>query len=364
MQPVPYLELDGLEIANANRTLVYVARLLDDRFQVGFTGKAGDVYDPQNLQCYCSVTSDASYESPAIDPAPWYDGSAASGEFLGLYAFSIVPAPIAKRSVTDRTIGGVVGSLRAVPRTIAVTGYLYATSARGMAFGEDWLQTQLAGDPSGCSDDVLTVLRACDSAWFSDLHEVGLVDGPLFTQVQAIPDCNMEQIFFQMVAGWPYYIGATSTVRTPIHLASGVANKVCGTITGAYGKTTAGKLTIVAGTSDVTGLEIFGEPCAGYTDVYSDSYDPYLLGSGTIVDLLVGTLPAGSTFVYDGITHTATLTDSSGRVIGGLDLLTPSPGQPFTWPEVTDGAIMCLCVVAGTTNASTTVEVQAADRSL
>jgi hypothetical protein len=364
--PVPYLEIDGNEIANANRTLIYVARLLGDKgFDIGFTGKAGDPFDPQNLACFCEVTSDTDYQSPASDPAPWYDSAEpASGEFLGLFASSIVPSPIAKRAVTDRSTGGVVGALRALPRTIAVTGTMYATSARGMVFGEDWLQQQLAGASVGCSDDVLTLLRSCDEANFADLHEVGLVDGPVFTPVGSIPDCNMEQVFFQVVAGWPYYISNSQVITNPTALTSGIANRVCGHITGAFGRVTAGKLIIVAGTSNVTGLEIFGEPCAGYTDTYADLYDPYLLGSGTVVDLLVGTLPAGSTFVFDGTTHTATLTDSGGRTIGGLDVLTPSPGCPFQWPEVQDGAIMCLCVAAGTVNAGTTVSVESADRSL
>jgi len=360
---VPYFEIDGNEVANANRTLVYVARLLSEQnFDIGFTGRAGDPFDPQNLACYCAETSDGSYESPAADSAPWYDGSAASGEFLGLYAFSIVLSPIAKRAVTERQTGASIGALRATSRTIAITAQMFATSARGMVFGEDWLTTQLAGSTPGCSDDVLTVLRSCDADGFADLQQIGLVDGPVFSQIQNVPDCYMEQAFFQLVAGWPYLIGATSTVRSPTGITSGVANRVCGTITGAGGKTTAGRLTIVAGTSAVSGLEIFGEPCAGYTDTYSDTYDPYLAGSGTIVDLLVGTLPAGSTFVLDGISHTATLTDSAGRVIGGLDRV--SPIGPFEWPEVTNGAVMCLCVVAGTVNGSTTISVEAADRSL
>ncbi len=368
MLPIPFLEIDGEEIANANRTLIYVERLLVPLLpglDIGVIGKAGDPYDPQNLACYCEEVSDSSYVSPADDPAPWYDASdAASGEFLGLYANSIVLAPVAKRAVTERTTGAVVGSLRATSRTIAVTGQMYATTARGMVFGEDWLQTQLAGQNPGCSDDVLTILRSCDETAFADLHEIGLVDGPLFSQIGTIPDCHMEQVFFQLVAGWPYLIGPTSTITASTGITSGIANRVCGTITGAAGKTTAGRLTIVAGSANVTGLEIFGEPCAGYTDTYSDTYDPYLAGSGTLVDLLVGTLPAGSTFVFDGITHTATLTDSSGRVIGGLDVLTPSPGCPFAWPEVTNGAAMCLCVAAGTVNGSTRITVEAADRSL
>jgi hypothetical protein len=359
---IPYIELNGTELANANRTLVYVNKLLDDRFAAPRIGN--DASDPAHLACYCSVTSDVDYISPQADMADWWDGSnPASAEFLGMYAFSIVLSPVAKRSVTERNTGASIGALHASSRTIAVTGYLYATTPRGMVFGEDWLQSQLSGS-TGCSDDILTILRACDSSEFADLHQIGLVDGPLYSQVGSIPDCNQEQVFFQLAAGWPYLVGSLRTITASTVITSGMANRVCGTITGAFGKTTAGKLTIVAGSADVTALEIFGEPCAGYVDAYPSLYDPYLSGSGTIVDLLVGTLPTGSTFVFDGITHTATLTDSGGRVIGGLDVLTPSPGTPFAWPEVKDGAAMCLCVVAGTVNAGTTVKVEAADRSL
>jgi hypothetical protein len=356
MKPVSYLAFNGVEIANVNRTSVYINRLLDDHWSAPRSG--GPDTDPSRLDCYCGVSSESAYTSPAADSAPWYDGTGPSAEFLGLDAFEIVLSPVAKRSTTPRRTGSVVGALRAGARVIAVTAYMYASSARGMVFGEDWLLQQLSGSTPGCSDDVLTILRSCDEGAFADLRQVGLVDGPVPSQVLTIPECHMQQISFQLLAGWPYLIGALQPIEGPTVLST----SVCGEITGAAGKTTAGKLTIVAGTADVTGLHIYGEPCAGYTDTYSDIYDPYLAGSGTIVNLLVGTLPAGSTFVLDGIDHTATLTDSSGHVIGGLDLL--SAIGPFAWPEVTNGAVMCLCVVAGTVNAGTKVTVEAADLSL
>src|SRR6266704_214101 len=110
MLPVSFLELNGIELANANRTLVYVNRFLDSRWHS--SRRAGASSDPSQLDCYCSVTSDLDYLSPSEDMADWYDGSdPASGEFLGMDAFSIALSPVAKRSATERNTGASIGSL-------------------------------------------------------------------------------------------------------------------------------------------------------------------------------------------------------------------------------------------------------------
>src|SRR3546814_20471379 len=62
---------------------------------------------------------------------------------------------------------------------------LFATSAAGMSYGEDWLERTLRGENEGCADDDATILKACPGTP-QNLTRVGLADGPVFTRSEEL----------------------------------------------------------------------------------------------------------------------------------------------------------------------------------
>lgn len=214
MRAVEWLTLGGLEIANMNRTLVYVRNLGDARFGISLSDALADRYDAAALSCYCSVVDEGPYLDPATDDAPWYDAAKPeSEEFLGIWAHSITVDPVLGRDVNQVVgEGAVLSPIRASHRTVAVEGLMIANTARGMAFGERWLTEALRGSfcLDGCAADDLCILPACPpdddpnpDRHIRTLRQAGLIDGPNFLSRTSIAECVMQSTVFQLVAARP-----------------------------------------------------------------------------------------------------------------------------------------------------------------
>lgn len=135
----------------------------------------------------------AAYDTPATDPAPWYDPDLpASGDFLGFMPLTIsgLNDNPRKRNVTGAVGGGgIFGPSRALPLTVVVTGLLIGASCCGSEYGLHWLAEALAGcTGDACDGDCLTMYNCCpdtvlpkpqlDAQHKRTFRRAALVDGP------------------------------------------------------------------------------------------------------------------------------------------------------------------------------------------
>ncbi len=164
MQLLPYLAVDTctdvVEVANNARTLAYIGRTNAPRPAGSWTLNPVAVC-PEHT---CSEVDAGDYTWPADwagNPAPWADPAVpASWEFFGLLldGGSITLEP----SMSSRRRGSSVYERADYrPRILAVTGTIVSSSARGTAYGEEWLARTFtdAGCGSGVFD--VRVLKFC-----------------------------------------------------------------------------------------------------------------------------------------------------------------------------------------------------------
>jgi hypothetical protein len=208
---------------------------------------------------------------------------------------------------------------------------MFAGSATGMDFGERWLEGVLAGESEGCADDTLRILRSCPGT-ARTLSRVGLVSGPDFSPLGNVEECTIQEVAFQFSVGNPNVTFDQTVVLNQQQLSG--HKSICF----AAKQHTAVILTIVAGTADVTGVNVFFEPCPGYSDPYPtyDEYDKNVVGSQTYAEFTVSDIPAGSTLTVDAAQRTVRVEDSSGRLIGGFDALTFRGA--WRWMDAYNGA--------------------------
>lgn len=334
----PYMVLGGIEIANSLRTLTYLKRGLGG-FQwtvstdhnvttgPGYADPYSDIYmgdalTPANLRCYCAdMDPGTNFGSPEYDTAAWWDPDRPeSGEFLGLIP-KITLLPVAQRNLTRRAAGrGDIGPLIVGPRIIQVEGAIYAGSRAGMGYGERWLTRVLAGvDQDGCAGDSLTVLPYCsdEDDPFRELVPVGIVDGPVFSTPVVRATCQYQEVSFQLAAGEGWLRKTTS-----LYSGSLGAGSTCEDIEAPVAADAAAIITIHAGASVLTGVEITAGDIAY-----------------TVVDL-----PAQHYLVIDASRHTVTVTDVSGTVVGSLNVLNFT--GMFEWIEAAAGDLVTVCVDA------------------
>ena len=144
----------GVEVGNNSRVLAYL-RSSGSRAVIS-----------QGCACVqASAVGDAAYQSPAVDPAPWYDADEPeSAAFGGVWIESIEglsDSPF-ERSVTQRLgDGAVVSRGRRGSRTLTVTAWLFAQDCCGADYGMRWLTSALYSSCTQCSGDELCVLSCC-----------------------------------------------------------------------------------------------------------------------------------------------------------------------------------------------------------
>lgn len=375
----PYLELGGVEVANALRTLTYLRRGLGGApFTVGlaspyteesgYSDTYGEVYQagpywPGNLACFCGVLDGGPYVSPADDGAPWYDASRPeSGEFLGIVP-DIVLLPVIARAAAQRaTLGATLTTHRPGGRVIQVGGHLYASSEAGMAWGERWLNSVLTGPAEGCDLDDLVVLPACPpegadepDSYFRTLRAVGVTDGPVFGSEGQLPACHMEAVSFQLTASWPHLMAPPASCVEEYYLRDDPV--VCCSIapSSIIGDAVV-RITLRAG---AVGTSVRGVEFTATTDTSCPSaLDPDL-------SFTVDNLPQEAELVIDSSTRTVFATNAAtGEAVGGMDVL--SFEGLFDWLEAAQGEELCICVDAtdAVLNPGTLLLIERIDREL
>lgn len=161
-------------------------------------------------------------------PAPWFDeDTPESGEFLGFMVLTVTGLddnPRARNVVNAVNGGGVFGPVRALPRTITVTGLLIGASCCGSEFGMNWLSEVLSGcTGDSCDGDCVTFYNCCPGEELSEeefndrhrrtLRRTALVSGPTVLDRQGTGSCargscggggDIIQVEFVLVAASPW----------------------------------------------------------------------------------------------------------------------------------------------------------------
>lgn len=347
MRAQPYLCYAGTELANGNRTMAYAA---DEIACLGWNL-------PMEIESQCSCDSLAmeAYVSVAADPAPWYDGTAMSEDFLGLYA-NINIRSVMHREVTDLgTRGATIGRLREKPRIIEVTGIMFAKSDVGMWYGRQWVEEVLSGSlcASGCSNDELELLPACDDTLFRRLLQVGVVDEPVYIEPEGQHDFSSQDFAFQFAAGIPflYDLGTSCIDEVPM---LGGASECCLIESSTWKAGSSAVIEIIAGSSTATDIHVTG--AVALEGVCPEARTP------TCLDITIPTLPANSRLIIDSTRNQVywlnpiTLATESGMHLLEFD-------GAFSWPEAPPCTDLCLCVENGGVNVITlTVDVYGKER--
>lgn len=208
---LPFIDLNGLEIANAYRTLAYLQRGL------------GGVKWQAQVPYPCSVLARevggvGPFVSPIADPAPWYSAATPeSAEFLGLIVKLDFQSLDVKRSISQRfggIGGGVIGVEQFAARGITVKGMLIASSCAGLEYGRHWIYSKLGSDCAGCSLGTIRVRESCPPADGSNdtrgeriIYDAALVDGITRTDDPGESCCDYDGIEFTLAGQSPYLYG-------------------------------------------------------------------------------------------------------------------------------------------------------------
>ncbi len=171
----------------------------------------------------CTMASDGSVaEWAVVDPdrtaAPWYDGSAASLEAVGLFItdWTGLDGAHHRRALSDRGLilgGGTWGRQWSASRTMAVNVALIGLSARGLNHLFRWLESTLLASCDPCETGTIwTFERPPDSPAAADLEaalvripQVGLVEGPTWVEadLSAADGAVVRVASFTLAAGDP-----------------------------------------------------------------------------------------------------------------------------------------------------------------
>ena len=145
------------------------------------------------------------YQTPALDDAPWYDPDyPVSSEYLGFLPLSVsgVDQNPRGRSVSNAVGGGgVFGPVRSLPRTITVTGVIVGASCCGAEYGLHFLSEVLSGCTGDACDGDCFVMYACcpdgetltadqfNAKYRRTFRRTALVSGPTVVQRQGNGSC-------------------------------------------------------------------------------------------------------------------------------------------------------------------------------
>lgn len=372
---IPYFALGcNLEI-NTQRTAAYLAN-------VPTVCDEGDMSTQIDLRCDCpplnyiyddnDVPQLATYLTPALDDAPWFDADIPeSAQFLGFMVENVDFNSVTSRSLTTRVSssgGGVLGPLRNKERRMEFTVLMFACNESAMEYGFRYLTDALSS--SGCDDDcTLCTAEYRDSCppvtqtptlaaslekgrWL--LKNVGLVEGPTWDTAPiegAI--CNMRRVKFTLAAELPWKYKCPVVECADVALAGYPADGVdcvnwsdilCGKqeVSCSVAETlvvgeTALIIEVTAGDVPLQHIEIairpdkFGYECdedsrpVGYERV-----DPCDL-------IYIPAIPSNSTLVYDTSIETIKIQLPGGGEVDGTPYIATSEGRPPTYPTLRCG---------------------------
>jgi hypothetical protein len=216
---LPFIDLNGVELANGYRTLEYLRR--------GLGGPKWEV--PVAYPCSVlarEIGGVGPFISPSADPAPWYDATVPeSSEFLGLVSKLDFQTIDVKRSISQRfggIGGGVIGVEQFAARGVKVEAMLIASSCAGLEYGRHWVYSRLGADCAGCSLGTLRVRESCPPADGSNdargeriIYDAALVEGITRTDNGGANCCDYDGIDFSLAGQSPYLysrIGASTSL--------------------------------------------------------------------------------------------------------------------------------------------------------
>jgi len=328
----PYLELGGVEIANAARTLEYMLRLGQE---VGFRVTE----QPIDLYPYLYFRAGrADFIAPGVDPAPWFNpAEPASAQFLGV----LLNRPLALGSTSSREIvaledGATFNAEVLAGRALEFTGQLISLDSRGQAFGMRWLSDTLA---SACTAGQVTTLSMYDrrppdddfdEGWWT-FYNVAQTEG--VTQTEDAPAPYVTPISFTLTAGnprffRPYEMIIPAEVLDPNGYVGGQCIAFCEWLNGdpgpqhstsidapTYGETAA--VITIDSPGGVGAVEILVHNSSQADDPNST--------------LEVSGLPPGTQFVLDAAQEICAYVDPDGFAWDGTSLLNLDEGRTIPW---------------------------------
>lgn len=150
----------GIEVWNTGRLQAYLTNV-GSPFTTGPGICTCDSLTPEILGLGFSA-----YQTPALDPAPWFDADYDhSGEYLGFLPLSVAGVDDNPRGRAVSTAvggGGVFGPVRQLPRSITVTGVIIGTTCCGAEYGLHYLSEVLSGcTGEACDGDCFNMYACC-----------------------------------------------------------------------------------------------------------------------------------------------------------------------------------------------------------
>lgn len=299
MKPEPYLVVNGIELVNGTRTERYISTSNVPGFSTA-------------PNCGCAELG--TFTSISADPAPWYVATdAASTEFLGLHDLQVSWSSPNTRNVLDASYASALGRARLRGRSAAITATLFASSARGMAFGKRWVAEVLQSATACDDNDLFDVcfLPACPSpsltiaqraAYFRNLVRAGVTDGPIFTSA-GVPGQYATKVAFTITSELPHLFGSEEEILAPVALGD-TRRKAVQVDVPDWPSDAALRLSVSAGSPNpVTNLRVSVTPtvlgaCSPIEDAAMFAAPN---ASGTFATLVGG--PALSVVTANGFTH-------------------------------------------------------------
>lgn len=368
----PYFKFGcDLEI-NSAATATYVAAQCDlcDELIKGTVSLTCDC-DPLRFTTAASPTPIV-YDTPATDPAPWYNGSAVSSRFLGYRVLNVEKTNPIDRGVTSLIanvpysgyrLGGIMAPFRPLAQQYNFQVLLFACDELSMEYGFQFLEENLlngCGDDDPCAIYTVEFRNTCQNLgvsptqeevlkgrWF--LKNAGLVQGPVWGQD---PLSGMRKyvrrVDFSIVSEQPWTYG------TPIGLLSqenypAIGTDACGSPT--FEAYFCDRLTVNTDldTSSTPGILSF------LVEVHADDYtmqdvtititEGTCPGGAEVYQLHIDHIPPENTFTFDSSTNTILMTEG-GVSVDGIPFLDLSDG-PLTFPSLEGGSgLYCISVEA------------------
>lgn len=384
---LPWLRVNGVEIANAARTIPYMQRYASEKFDIQCNLPA--VLTREAFTYPCSLYPQdglfplsllypaecGTFLDPATDDAPWWDATQPeSAQFLGVLLDTQFGGleMTGERTVTSKTAGlqgGRVGPERLQPRVLRLTGALVATSCAGMEYGRRWLGEVLGAnlcDP--CPLATVEVRLAAPIPDDGSADEMGywrIYDAAMTSLVfpgnSADPSaCDYEQFELELTSENPWLYKAPETL-----LASTVVNPGAATGQVAFDAWFAPAPVVVAvavprpligvndpviaitgGATDSSGVVAFGawpQYPDGLLFPSACTYPQSALLAGSQprpnstcpVRVALLSVPAGSTVTVDNAQRQITLTDAGGYAQDGTYLVDVPSGEALAWIDAT-----------------------------
>lgn len=315
------------------------------------------------------------YDTPATDPAPWYDVAIPeSARFLGYRVLNVTKANPLERSVTKLisniavnptfgtyNIGGVLGPFRPLAQRYNFQMLLFACDELAMEYGYRYLEAKLfdacgeGEDPCSIYDiEFRNTCQHLDSSptqsevlagrWF--LKNAGLVEGPVWGD-DPLPGMRkyIRRADFSIVSEQPWTYG-TATGLTSEEEFPAIGTDACGspTLDGFFCDRLAISETLNTNSTPGTLSFLVEIHADDYTmqDVTISINSGACPGGAEIYSLHIDRIPPENTFTFDPSTNTLLMT-SGVTTVDGAPFIDVTDG-PITFPAL-EGLTGSYCVI-------------------